>query len=186
MSVTYDIYPSFIYGGDDEDGEARNTLSDIHVLSIPAFQWFEIEPETQNTRRTYHDCASAGNSQMIVVGGIDRTANDGHYWGGTDEWKQGLGIFDMHELKWRDSYDPEAPPYEAPAVVREWYEKGYGVPPPSCCRSKLISYFRGMDTVGWDGDDIEHMFADFKLSSAEEESRTRSRQGPLLAGLSQE
>ena len=184
MSVTYDIYPSFIYGGDDEDGEARNTLSDIHVLSIPAFQWFEIEPETQNTRRTYHDCASAGNSQMIVVGGQDISR-----WETTDKWAQGLGIFDMNSLQWKDSYDADAGAYESPGIVRDWYANGYETSPsvdfPTSFptfpllidMSLLTPTYRGMNNVEWNNDDVKAMFADFKLPTPE-----KKKTGAIVGG----
>ena len=123
-SVTYHLYPSFIYGGRDIKGETIDTLSDIHILSILAFQWFEIKTETQSTHRTYHDCASAGNSQMIVVGGMDISR-----WETTDKWEQGLGIFDMNSLQWKDSYDADAGAYESPGIVRDWYANGYGLHP---------------------------------------------------------
>ena len=99
-------------------------MSDIYVLSIPAFEWFKVPGES--TKRTYHDCASAGNRQMIVVGGmaLAKDSSSTNRWETTDEWKQGLGIFDMHDLKWKDSYDPKAGAYESPDIVKDWYAKG--------------------------------------------------------------
>ena len=125
--LTIAVCASFVYGGQTESAAGRiRTASDVYVLSTPAFQWF---PAPSGSPRTYHDCAAAGNSQMLVVGGMDLTVDgrSSNRWETTDPWPQGLGIFDMHDLEWKDSYNADAPPYKAPDKVREWYANGYGL-----------------------------------------------------------
>lgn len=85
----------------------------------------------EGTPRAYHDCKVAGGRQMIVVGGMDLSDDDDDdepstRWRTTDEWKQGLGVFDVHDLQWRDGFDPDAGSYEPPAMVKDWYTAGYG------------------------------------------------------------
>ena len=112
-----------MYGGETKYGNLQST-SDIYILSIPAFQWFRVD--VKSTERAFHDCATAGKSQMIVVGGLEYI-NDGNRdtrWEVTDKLTKGLGVFDMNELKWENKYDPEAAEYKTPAMVKGWYEDG--------------------------------------------------------------
>ncbi|KAH7322409.1 hypothetical protein B0I35DRAFT_425772 [Stachybotrys elegans] len=104
----------FVYGGRGTDGY----FNDIHILSIPAFQWFRV-PVSSPTR-IFHACALAGNRQMIVSGGI----NSDWDWRREDEWTNSLGVFDLSSLEWRSNYDADALEYESPEVVRSWYQEG--------------------------------------------------------------
>lgn len=110
---------SFVYGGKDED---ENYLPDTYVLSLPAFQWFKVN--SLGGRRVFHECATAGNRQMIVVGGQLESESDSSERRDKDEWTWGLGVFDMHDMQWKDNYDPEAGPYESPAMIKDWYTNG--------------------------------------------------------------
>jgi hypothetical protein len=59
---------------------------------------------------------------MIVVGGVcvrtDSLGDFGVQGGSPDPWEQGLGIFDLTELAWKSSYDPNAAPYTTPVAVK--------------------------------------------------------------------
>ena len=64
---------------------------------------------------------------MIVVGGQIASESDPKGNLPKDVWPWGLGVFDMHDLQWKDHYDPEAGQYESPAMVKDWYLDGYDV-----------------------------------------------------------
>lgn len=50
-------------------------------------------------------------------------------WNGTaDPWTQGIGVFDMTNLVWRDSYNASARPYTVPTIVKQYYDKKYVIP----------------------------------------------------------
>ena len=61
---------------------------------------------------------------MLVVGGQLDTVD---LEGGDDSdripdpWPQGLGIFDMTNLTWRDEYDPDLPTYKTPDAIKKIY-----------------------------------------------------------------
>lgn len=95
------------------------TFHDLHVLTLPGFEWTQIK--TNGGKRSGHACVTPGNRQMISVGGINTHVEKP--WEDKDPFPQGIGVFDMTALEWKDEYDPEAPPYEMPQVVREWYEQ---------------------------------------------------------------
>ncbi|MCJ1344868.1 hypothetical protein MMC31_003073 [Peltigera leucophlebia] len=64
---------------------------------------------------------------MIIIGGVDPT-NDTDWTGfadsGTeprDPWAEGIGIFDMTTLKFKDTYESKAKPYEPPGVIKSFY-----------------------------------------------------------------
>ncbi|MCJ1349100.1 hypothetical protein MMC31_007336 [Peltigera leucophlebia] len=64
---------------------------------------------------------------MIIIGGVNLT-NDTDWAGyadsGTeprDPWAEGIGIFDMTTLTFKDSYEHKAKPYEAPEVIQSFY-----------------------------------------------------------------
>ncbi|KAI0850503.1 hypothetical protein F5Y00DRAFT_232389 [Daldinia vernicosa] len=139
---TYEI---FIYGGSPvADG---SPLSDVYVLSLPGFQFFRSD--SRGTPRADHGCAVVGKGkrQMLSYGGVD--AGPGlHFQNMTsDPWKQGLGIYDMSEMIWTNSYDVDAADYESPAMVRDWYAQG------------------NMKTMTWDSDELKGLFVNGSSST---------------------
>ncbi|KAI2621142.1 hypothetical protein GGR54DRAFT_639271 [Hypoxylon sp. NC1633] len=135
---TYEI---FIYGGDSN--QLVGLSSDVHVLSLPGFVFFKADANSGGTPRADHACAVVGKGrrQMLSYGGVDGGPGLLNPTTTTDPWKQGLGIFDMSEMKWADLYTPDAADYESPAVVRDWYARG------------------GMRSVMWDNDELKELFA---------------------------
>ncbi|KAI8960708.1 hypothetical protein F5Y11DRAFT_254444 [Daldinia sp. FL1419] len=132
---TYEI---FIYGG--SSANYGDTSSDVYVLSLPGFVFFKSN--APGTPRADHGCAVVGKGkrQMLSYGGVDagqwlRFSNMTK-----DPWKQGLGVYDMTEMAWTNSYDVDAANYESPAVVKDWYSQG------------------GMKTMTWDNDELKELF----------------------------
>ena len=89
---------------------------DVFVLSLPAFNWFRASGTS--AKRAWHRCDLIGKRQMIVIGGAEPTAALGAT---PDPWTHGLGIFDMTELSWSNSYNASAQPYEQPSIVKQFY-----------------------------------------------------------------
>jgi hypothetical protein len=73
--------------------------------------------------RSYHTCnvLREGGRQMAVVGGYDSTINNFTSW--RDPWPQGIGIFDLTDMEWKDHYDPPAEPYRSPDAVKDGYAR---------------------------------------------------------------
>ena len=40
-----------------------------------------------------------------------------------DPFAKGLGVFDMTEMRWKDSYDANALAYRTPEAVKGWYAR---------------------------------------------------------------
>ncbi|KAI1747543.1 hypothetical protein F4782DRAFT_419517 [Xylaria castorea] len=116
---TYEI---FLYGGVSD--QLRDTSPQVYVLSLPGFVFFE--GPTDAPPRSDHQCAIVGNGQrqMLSMGGVDGENRTFTAPTTADPWPYGIGILDMTELKWTDSYDPDVPAYDSPAVVKEWYDAG--------------------------------------------------------------
>ena len=124
-------HDSFVYGGQNDDHEQE---AGTYVLSIPAFRW--VMASSRGPLRSYHQCTAAGNRQMIVVGGQGHLDLEDPKTGLIEDGsKWGLDVFDMHDLVWKDSYDPEAGSYETPTMIKNWYTEGYGRFHPSTHRS---------------------------------------------------
>ena len=128
---TYEI---FVYGGFDDtfvsgtsnpssgDNANQASFNIAYILSLPAFVWFKIN-DTSAEPRTQHKCNVAGNRQVISVGGINPTVQYPDYFTQTDSWAQGLGVFDMVDLKWTNTYDAGAAAYTLPSVLQDWYNQ---------------------------------------------------------------
>lgn len=84
----------------------------VYVLTLPAFHWLRTG-DTPLYRRSLHSCNVVGNRQMVSVGGTVSNAvgEDSII---PDPWPQGLGIFDMSAMEWKENYDPEAKAYISP------------------------------------------------------------------------
>ena len=64
---------------------------------------------------------------MIIVGGVD-PSNDTRYTGeadagleAVDPWPEGIGIFDMTALKFKDFYEANAKKYQTPEPIKRFY-----------------------------------------------------------------
>ncbi|KAI5865079.1 hypothetical protein GGS23DRAFT_407615 [Durotheca rogersii] len=139
---TYEI---FIYGGASD--QTGNTSADVHVLSLPGFVFFK--GPNPGTPRADHACAVIGHGkrQMLSVGGIDGGPRLRSAVTTPDPWKRGLGIFDMSDMRWVNSYDPNAAAYQSPAVVSDWYALG------------------GMTTMVWDDIEMKELFVNSSSST---------------------
>ncbi|KAF7556290.1 hypothetical protein G7Z17_g1488 [Cylindrodendrum hubeiense] len=140
LNGTYEI---FVYGG---RGESADAIGDIHILSLPGFQWFKTNITAP--ARVFHDCALVGRSQMVVVGGLTMQFE----WQEPDPWKQGLGILDLNALEWSDRYNVDSSDYTSPVIVLDWYENG------------------GLDTVDWSTNDVRELFSSAYVGSTSSSS----------------
>ncbi|GJC84223.1 kelch repeat-containing protein ARB_01230 [Colletotrichum liriopes] len=115
---TNGTYEIFVFGGNSDD---KVLFDDIFVLSLPGFVWKRTDSRPKNgTARTFMSCVLAGQRQMITVGG--RSTPQGSP--GKDPFPQGLGIFDITELQWKDEYDSQAAKYDSPEIIKTWYKEG--------------------------------------------------------------
>lgn len=128
---TYEI---FMYGGrnPDEDVEKTVNLGALWVLSLPAFHW-ERQSDPVRVGRFYHSCQVAGNSnrQMISAGGIvamDQVDQDDLLLGSADPWDQGIGVFDMSQMEWKDSFDHTAASYVTPSIIKDYLARNSRYP----------------------------------------------------------
>lgn len=92
--------------------------SDAYILSLPGFFWTRA-PDSPAGARKFPACVPVGQRQMLMIGG---TA-DG-MWDEKDPAPQGLALFDVTEMEWKDSYNADAPAYQRPADVAAWYNNG--------------------------------------------------------------
>jgi hypothetical protein len=79
---------------------------------------------------------------MLSMGGVDGENRTFTAPTTADPWTYGIGILDMTELQWTNSYNPDAPAYDSPTVVKEWYKAGH------------------LQNINWDNKDLEAIFMD--------------------------
>ncbi|KAF4876220.1 Kelch repeat-containing protein [Colletotrichum siamense] len=108
--------------GPNNTYEILTVSDDVHVLSLPGFEFFKADNSNLSTPRVDHACTVIGGRQMLSVGGMIsfRTVD----LSSPDPWPLGLGIFDMTELRWTNRFDPDAGAYDSPKVVKDWYSQG--------------------------------------------------------------
>ncbi|KAL1634846.1 hypothetical protein SLS58_010529 [Diplodia intermedia] len=133
-------YELFLYGGWNA-AKGSATYNDTYVLSLPAFRWFRGPNAT--AARLNHGChaVGAGRRQFVSVGGADNNVETAARWTTADPWKQGLGVFDMTEMRWAAGYDADAAAYEVPSVVREWYAGSGGDAEPEWSSDAVKALF---------------------------------------------
>jgi hypothetical protein len=82
-------------------------------------------------RRQHMECTALDfNNQAVFVGGLDpdQDSEDSKDFNATmDPWDQGIAVFDMTNLQFKDGYSADAPEYVAPSNVRPQYENMYVV-----------------------------------------------------------
>jgi hypothetical protein len=82
---------------------------------------------------------------MVVVGGKQPWLSDSSQI--TDLWSQGIGIFDLSAMEWKDQYDAAAAPYVTPDVVKAWYTE-HGRYPASWSNATVEAWFTGTAQPG--------------------------------------
>ena len=118
----------FIHGGvvDYQPGPDTANSDQMYILSIPAFRWFSAK-YTPSIPRGGHTCHGTNTNQMILIGGVDPRNEtfelESAYYGDDpkDSWAQGIGVFDMTALKFKDSYQAKARAYQPAEIIREYY-----------------------------------------------------------------
>lgn len=110
-----------MYGGDTKSPIKGPDA--LYILSIPSFQWFQTEYQP-TIPRELHTCHTTNTNQLIIIGSEDPGTpgtNQSNRTGVGDPWAQGIGIFDMTNLKDKDSYEAKAKPYEPPELIKSFY-----------------------------------------------------------------
>jgi hypothetical protein len=93
-----------------------------------------------------------GKRQVLSIGG---TASD---WTDRDPAPQGLLLFDMTDMKWKNEYDANAAAYQRPAGINTWYNNGYVVHTPGWGSFLLMSQ-SSFDAVQWSSDEVRKLFS---------------------------
>ena len=89
-----------------------------------------------------------------------------------DPWLQGLGIFDLTAMEWKEEYDPAAAPYVTPDAVKAYYQRN------------------GRGPASWSNDVVQAWFTDITSNHTESSSTPSTPQSgssaprPGLPGLS--
>ncbi len=94
-----------------------------------------------------------GNRQVLSVGGADNSRTN------PDPAPQGLLLFDMTTLEWKDSYDATAAAYERHSDLKAWYGNG------------------SLGKVEWSSDEVRKLFV-AATTSSESASRSSLRPSP--------
>ncbi|MCJ1427876.1 hypothetical protein MMC29_005782 [Sticta canariensis] len=92
----------------------------VYILSIPLFRWFKAN-NTSIDSRAGHTC-HIKNNQIIMIGGqnpIYKDQDDNEK--SADPWLQGIGVFDIKSLRFKDSYQAKANAYETPDFIKQYY-----------------------------------------------------------------
>ncbi|MCJ1426962.1 hypothetical protein MMC29_004865 [Sticta canariensis] len=130
----------FLHGGfvnNAYDAQAP-TSSQIYILSIPSFRWFQAN-YTSTDSRAGHTC-HIKNNQIIMIGGQNPA-----YWNklNEDPWLQGIGVFDMKSLRFKDSYQAKADAYETPDFIKQYYRTAGNQFPSSWTSTAVKELFEG-------------------------------------------
>jgi len=111
-------YDIFMSGGMNQ--RDKFAYNDAYVLSLPGFVWTKL-PDPPGGPRAEQSCVAVGNRQVLSIGGTNPYSKQ---WTDPDPAPQGLLIFDMTAMQWKDSYDANAAAYESPEVIKGWYSNG--------------------------------------------------------------
>ena len=105
-------------------GFAAKQYDEVWILTLPAFHWV-LASANHTAPRIGHTCniVGKGKSQLLSIGGQDISQNDP--WSTPDDAKhpQGIGVFDLNALQWKDGYSVDAKRYRRPDIVEKLYQQ---------------------------------------------------------------
>lgn len=122
----------FLHGGvvNNVLGSQATNSDQVYILSLPSFRWFRANYAPTYSRGG-HTCHATNSSQIVMIGGQDPTHCSKFLGDGdstqapADPWSQGIGVFDMTTLRFKDSYQAKAKAYETPDVIKKYYSAEY-------------------------------------------------------------
>ncbi|EKG13329.1 Galactose oxidase/kelch beta-propeller [Macrophomina phaseolina MS6] len=121
---TYEIFAYAGWGGDL--GTKSVQFDQIYILTLPAFHWINVDYPPTGTRHAL-TCHAVGGSQILTIGGVDSASTDSSatiYAGpfrDRDKYTQGLAVFDLSTLEWKNEYTANASKYTQSELVRTYY-----------------------------------------------------------------
>lgn len=110
---------------------------------------------------------------MVSIGGMvtnsTASSTDGQDIGTPDQslpdpWQQGLGIFDLTAMEWKEEYDSDAAPYMTPDAVKAYYQQN------------------GRDPVSWTNDVVQTWFTKTELNHTNNNSIPSTTRQPGSSG----
>ncbi|KAG7288143.1 hypothetical protein NEMBOFW57_007667 [Staphylotrichum longicolle] len=125
----WQVASGFLFGG--TNGRDKYNYQDTYILSLPGFVWTRA-PDPPGGARTGHVRTISALRTRLEL-----TAADG------------LLLFDMTTLQWKDSYDANAAAYERADDLKTWYGNG------------------SLDKVEWSSDEVRKLFVAATSSTSE-------------------
>jgi len=111
-----------MYGGWD----GINKYDDVYILSLPSFEWISIFPGSDE--REAHTCHVVGNRMMMTIGGHKARLGVP----GPCDWEpNGVALFDMVNMTWTDTFNPESEKYNISSLISSRIGGKYVFSPPS-------------------------------------------------------
>ena len=100
----------------------------VYILSLPSFRWFRANYTSAHSRGG-HTCHATDSGQIVMIGGQDPFYARTFFSDGdsttpqqpADPWNQGIGVFDITTLSFKNSYQAKAKAYETPDVIKKYY-----------------------------------------------------------------
>lgn len=120
---TYEI---LVYAGwRGELGSNAISLDEAFVLTLPGFRWIQASYPALHPRHGL-TCNAVGGGQILTIGGVDTSqgySSDPYKatFSTPDPFIQGLAVFSLNTLGWKDSYRSRPGPYTAAPTVQAYY-----------------------------------------------------------------
>jgi hypothetical protein len=120
---TYEI---FLYAGWDGNLGARAIpFDEVFVFTLPGFNWVKASYPALNPRHGL-TCHSIGGGQILTIGGVNTTQNGPtdlykDVFDTADQFTQGLGVFDLNTLSWKNSYSSKQTTYTPAQPIQVFY-----------------------------------------------------------------
>lgn len=98
----------FLHGGIPTKG-AGSGWSDTYVLSLPSFQWTQLETTGTTAARGGHTCHLVRNKMVVLGGRGGDQANPtwGAFAKGVCDASPLVNVLDVNSLRWDTAYDPD-------------------------------------------------------------------------------
>jgi hypothetical protein len=126
LASNNETYEILVYAGWDGNlGPHAVPFDEAYVLTLPGFNWVRADYPALNPRHGL-SCNSIGGGQILTIGGLNTSQNgpDNLYddvFNTQDQFTQGLAIFDMNTLAWKDSYSANQTTYAPAPAIQSFY-----------------------------------------------------------------